>query len=72
MIQIEGLTKQQKMLADKFWAMEYMEDVENYIQQLPRRLRRDAHVVRELMIAAALDDCGDDLDLAKSVINSVK
>ena len=71
MIQIEGLTRQQRMLADKFWAMEYMEDVEDYIQQLPRRLRKDAHVVRELMIAAALDEC-EDVDLAKSVIDSVK
>ena len=72
MIQIEGLSKQQVALAKRLWALDSMDEVDDYISQLPKRLRGQARLVRELMIAAALDQYDGDVELAKLVINSVK
>ena len=71
-IKIEGLSPVQARLADRMWAMEHDIEVWAFISQLPKRLRGQARMVRELMIAAALDQYDGDLDLAKSVIDSVK
>ena len=71
MIEIQGLSKQQVALANRLWALDSMDEVDNYISQLPKRLRGQARTVRELMIAAALDQCMD-TDLAEEVISSVK
>lgn len=72
MIVLEGLTPLQVELANRLWALQDTVDVDSYITMLPRKLRREAQVVRDMMVAAVLDeDCGD-LDLAKSVIDSVK
>ena len=72
MIVLEGLTPLQVDIANRLWALEDVVDVDAYITMMPRKLRREAQVVRDMMVAAVLDqDCGD-LDLAKSVIDSVK
>ena len=71
-IQIEGLSPVQIELANRMWELEDVIDIDNYIQMLPKRLRGQARFVREMMIAAALDQYDGDVDLAKSVIDSVK
>lgn len=54
-MQIQGLTRQQMLLADKLWRMETMEEVEQFISQLPRSRRRDAWVVTTMFVAETLD-----------------
>ncbi len=71
MIVIEGLTKQQKALAQTLWDMDTMDEVENYMNGLPKRMREQAQTVYELLIAAHFDQIMD-TDLAEKVINSVK
>lgn len=71
MIVLEGLSKQQKVLADRLWALDSMEEVQEFIGRMPKRTRYQARVVLELMVAAQLDQCMD-TDLAEQVINSVK
>jgi hypothetical protein len=71
-IQIEGLSPVQMEMANRMWALDDIIDVDNYINMMPKRLRGQARLVREMMIAAALDQYEGDVDLAKSVIDSVK
>lgn len=71
-MEIQGLTPLQKSIADLLWGLDTLEDVDSIIQMLPDDMRGTAVVVRELMIAAALDDNCGDLSLAKSVLDSVK
>jgi hypothetical protein len=54
-ITIQGLSELQRELADQIWACDSQEAVQQFIAQLPRRLRPHAELVRELMIAAAID-----------------
>jgi anaerobic glycerol-3-phosphate dehydrogenase len=54
-ITIQGLSDLQRELADQIWQCESQEAVQAFIAQLPKRLRAHAELVRELMIAAAID-----------------
>ena len=54
-ITIEGLSELQRELADQIWACDSQEDVCEFIDRLPKRLRGQARVVHELMIAAVFD-----------------
>jgi hypothetical protein len=54
-ITIEGLSELQRELADQIWQCDSQEEVTEFIAQLPKRLRAHAELVRELMIAAAID-----------------
>ena len=71
MIELEGLTKQQVILAQRLWELDTLDDVMDYMSQLPKRARGQARTVFELMVAAQLDQCMD-TDLAEQVIESVK
>lgn len=73
-MEIQGLSKLQMELADSMWELETLDDVHSFISQLPKRLRGQAKLVLEMMTVAAIDEMvsDDDLDLAKSVIDSVK
>jgi hypothetical protein len=54
-ITIQGLSDLQRELADQIWQCDSQEAVQAFISQLPKRLRPHAELVRELMIAAAID-----------------
>lgn len=73
-MEIQGLSKLQMELADLMWEMDTLDDVHNFINQLPKRMRGQAKLVLEMMTVAAVDDMvrDDDLELAKGVIDSVK
>ena len=71
MIELEGLTKQQVILAQKLWELDTLDEVQEFIGRMPKRTRYQAKTVFELMVAAQLDQCMD-TDLAEEVINSVK
>jgi hypothetical protein len=51
MITLSGLTQRQRLVAELLWATEDSNEVERLC-----RLDSDARTVRELMIAAALDE----------------
>ena len=54
-ITIQGLSELQRELADQIWACDSQEAVQQFIAQLPKRLRPHAELVHELMIAAVFD-----------------
>lgn len=75
-ITITGLTPLQRDLADKIWACEGADDVEEFIGALPRRLQAQARLIHELMMAAVWDnvvetqqDCTEALELLDTIKN---
>ena len=73
-MQIEGLTKAQVKLADQLWSLDTLDEVNQFINQLPKSQQHQARVVLEMIELAAIDDMvrDDDLDLAKELIESVR
>jgi hypothetical protein len=55
-IEVHGLTALQSQLADAIWDCESIEQVDTYIQSLPKKLRPQAELVKELMTLAVLDN----------------
>lgn len=71
-IQIEGLTKKQKLFADLMWSMDSKAEVETFIRSLPKRDRQQAQVVCELMILALFDEVETVEQEVVELINSFK
>lgn len=55
-IQIKGFTALQREIADRIWSMDTEHEVQSYIYGLPRRMRTQAWVVMNMIIAAELDN----------------
>ena len=55
MTTIEGFSPLQREIADRIWAMDTEHEVQSYIYSLPRRMRQQAWVVLNMIIAAELD-----------------
>lgn len=60
-LEVEGLSRQQRLLADLIWEMETQEEVKNFITSLRGQQRRDAETVLS-MIVWAMYDTIDDVD----------
>ena len=56
MITLEGLTAQQMQIAEMLWKCNSLEDVNRLVRNMPPSYRQDAVLVKELLIAAGLDD----------------
>jgi len=56
MITVEGFSPLQRELADKIWALESFDKVEEFILGLPRNLRRAAITVRDMLVLANIDE----------------
>ena len=56
MITLEGLTHQQVQIAEMLWKCNSLEDVDRLVRNMPPSYRQDAVLVKELLIAAGLDD----------------
>ena len=56
MITLEGLTAQQMQIAEMLWKCNSLEDVDRLVRNMPPSYRQDAVLVKELLIAAGLDD----------------
>lgn len=69
-IELVGLTPLQQDLAEKIWALDTQDAVEEFVNGLPRNLRRQAQVVMEMMIAAAFDE-EMDTGLAQEVLAQI-
>ena len=56
MITLEGLTAQQMQIAEMLWKCNSLEDVDRLVRNMPPSYRQDAVLVKELLIAAGLDE----------------
>jgi hypothetical protein len=56
MITLEGLSQQQVQIAEMLWKCNSLEDVDRLVRNMPPTYRQDAVVVKELLIAAGLDE----------------
>jgi hypothetical protein len=53
---VEGFTPLQQDLADRLWQLDTDLEVAAFIMSLPRNLKREAHVVMNMIIATELDN----------------
>ena len=56
MITLDGLSQQQVQIAEMLWKCNSLEDVNRLVRNMPPTYRQDAVLVKELLIAAGLDD----------------
>jgi hypothetical protein len=70
-IRLEGLTRQQRDLAELIWQCEDTPDIDRLIEALPATVQKDAELVRELMIAAVFDQHEEISSEVKDYISSL-
>ena len=58
-MQIEGLNRTQRALADIMWGMDSKEQVTAFIASLRGQQQREAQTVLELMLLSIWDECED-------------
>ena len=56
MIEIQGFTEQQQLIADQLWRAQSAEEIREIADRIPPEHRRDAWVVLQMIIAAGLDE----------------
>ena len=71
-IQIEGLNKRQRAIADVLWLMNSKADALRFIASLEPTTRRDAETVIEMMQLAVIDECDSIDDSVKSMLDNLK
>lgn len=72
MIQIEGLNKRQRAIADVLWMMNTKADALRFIASLEPQTRRDAETVIEMMQLAVIDECESIDDSVKLMLDNLK
>jgi hypothetical protein len=72
MIEIEGLSTKQRMLADIIWSLDSQNQVNTFIRSLPPADRLQAQTVCEMMILAFFDQVDDVSQSTVDFINQVK
>jgi len=70
MITIQGFTALQRDIADRIWAMDTEQEVEHYIQSMPRRMQQQARVVLDMIIATELDSYMEITDEVRDYLSS--
>jgi hypothetical protein len=70
MITIQGFTALQRDIADRIWAMDTEQEVEHYIQSMPRRMQTQARVVLDMIIATELDSYMEITDEVRDYLSS--
>jgi hypothetical protein len=71
-IQIEGLSRRQRAIADVLWMMATREDAERFVKSLEPNTRKDAETVIEMMMLAVIDECDSVDDSVKSIIDNLR
>jgi hypothetical protein len=71
-IEITGLNKRQRAIADVLWLMNSKEDALRFIASLEPETRKDAETVIEMMQLAVIDECDSIDDSVKSIIDNLK
>lgn len=67
MVEIQGFSKKQQMLADIIWALDSQDQVQNFIKSLPTKDRMQAEVVTNMIVLAFFDQV-DDTEIAHSIL----
>jgi hypothetical protein len=70
-ITLEGLTEQQRQIADLIWNCDTQADVDQLIRSLPPAYKQDAETVHELMIAAVMDSYEGVTEDVKDLISRI-
>ena len=73
MIELTGLSPLQCELAERLWNMETTEEIEAWIQMMPRSVALQAYVVRQMIIAALIDhEAESDLSVTQAIIDRIR
>lgn len=74
-ITIDGLTKEQALLADLIWACKTKKQIDQLIAGLPtKKMKHDAETIVQMMLMATIEQCYDGLgsmDEATALIRKV-
>jgi hypothetical protein len=71
-IEITGLSKRQRAIADVLWMMRTREDAERFIASLAPDTQQDANTVVEMMQLAIIDEIETIDDSVKSIIDNCR
>jgi hypothetical protein len=71
-VQIQGLSKRQRAIADVLWLMNNRADAERFIQSLEPTTQRDALTVVEMMQLAIIDEVDSVDESTKLMIDKVR
>ena len=71
MITIEGLTQKDIEICNLLWNCDSVEAVDRMVAAMPSAYKQRAHVLRELMTAAALDNVKDIDENVKALLASI-
>jgi hypothetical protein len=71
-VQIKGLSKRQRAIADVLWMMNTRADAERFIASLEPQTQRDAHTVVEMMQLAIIDECDSVDESTKLIIDNCR
>jgi hypothetical protein len=71
MINIQGLTKKDVQICKLLWNCDTMEAVDAMVQAMPPKYKQRAVVMRELMIAAELDNLEDVHEDVQALLHSI-
>jgi hypothetical protein len=71
-VQIQGLSKRQRAIADVLWLMNNRADAERFIQSLEPTTQRDALTVVEMMQLAIIDEVDSVDDDVKLMIDKCR
>jgi hypothetical protein len=69
MITIDGLTKAQVRMLDEMWALNTMDEMSEWMENLPEHKRPMAEVLQEMLILASIDEDLDELSDATQVLS---
>jgi hypothetical protein len=71
-IQIEGLSRRQRALADVLWMINGRDEVDSFIRALHPTMRADAEVVIEMMTLAVFDQIDTVDESVKIMLDNLK
>ena len=72
-VTIEGLSPLQQELAEQIWNLDTTEDVVEFFDSLPRRLKLEAYVVYTMILWAWMDqEPVGDCDQAREIIDRIR
>jgi hypothetical protein len=69
MITIDGLTKEQVRMLDEMWALDTMEEMSEWMENVPEHKRQMAELLQEMLILASIDDDLEKLSDATQVLD---
>ena len=69
MITIDGLTKEQVRMLDEMWALDTMEEMSEWMENVPEDKRQMAELLQEMLILASIDEDLEELSDATQVLD---